>query len=764
MRKIIGFDTETYLIEPGNLTPRLVCLSLAGGEDTLSSAASLAGQLSDCLFRGPTGRAEWELLVGREDALEAFCWAAEHADILACHNLGFDLGVLSKLEPALLDLVFHWLQEGRLRCTMVRETLICIARDWLKYDPRVGPNGLKRDADKARISLWQTVLARFDTDIRGDKANLAKLKTAGVPKRQWPWRLKYDTLDGRPVVDWPPKAISYACEDASWHRRVFISQSDPMRLMEGEVVTANGDVVNEREQTQAAFAMHMMSVEGIIIDQARARKFISEVQAGVLESRAAGAKLGFIRVNACRNCKGTGYIGEVPRLVLCNECKAVPGYEAKPAPKSWSAKDSKRLKALVTHAFGGHPPMTAPSGRYPKGQVKTDSETLLASGNSLLVKYAEGSFMEKLLSTYVPILQSASSGAAINASWNVLVRSGRTSCSSPNWQNPPQRGGFRECVVARPGKVLCSCDYTGQEMVTLAQCLIDLFGEEPGFRCHMAEAINADEDLHVRFAAQMLGTSYEDLLSRYKSGDPAAVEMRQRAKPGNFGFPGGLGPETFVAYAKGYGIDLAKLDPNGDAAQAAKALKAAWMDTWPEMQRYFALISSACERSTDGRFNLVQLPTRRIRGGCTYTSGANSYFQGRGADATKAAMWNTAMECYTGYSTLWPRDGRQASPLFGCRQLAMIHDELIVEGDETKAHLWAPRLREAMVDSMRPYTPDVRVKAEEALMPRWFKKAERVTVGGKLVPWYPGLKKAKGEVSESLWLEAKREYERSNDA
>jgi hypothetical protein len=42
-------------------------------------------------------------------------------------------------------------------------------------------------------------------------------------------------------------------------------------------------------------------------------------------------------------------------------------------------------------------------------------------------------------------------------------------------------------------------------------------------------------------------------------------------------------------------------------------------------------------------------------------------------------------------------------------------------------------MSEAMVDAMRPYTPDVLVRAEPALMRRWSKAAE--LVDGKLVVW-----------------------------
>ena len=41
--RVVGFDCETDLISTGNKTPTLVCLTLAGGNDT----RDIADQLSD---------------------------------------------------------------------------------------------------------------------------------------------------------------------------------------------------------------------------------------------------------------------------------------------------------------------------------------------------------------------------------------------------------------------------------------------------------------------------------------------------------------------------------------------------------------------------------------------------------------------------------------------------------------------------------------------------------------------------------------------
>ena len=45
-----------------------------------------------------------------------------------------------------------------------------------------------------------------------------------------------------------------------------------------------------------------------------------------------------------------------------------------------------------------------------------------------------------------------------------LVRTGRTSCASPNIQQLPRSSGFREMIVATPGYYLFAIDYSAIEL------------------------------------------------------------------------------------------------------------------------------------------------------------------------------------------------------------------------------------------------------------------------------------------------------------
>ena len=129
-------------------------------------------------------------------------------------------------------------------------------------------------------------------------------------------------------------------------------------------------------------------------------------------------------------------------------------------------------------------------------------------------------------------------------------------------------------------------------------------------------------------------------------------------------------------------------------------------------------------------FVIEQLRSGRLRGGTNYCAGCNTYFQGLAADGAKNAIWEVMKECYVDVD----------SPLYGCRPVAFIHDELLVEVPEdiearTAA---ADRLAEVMVSAMEKWIPDVKIAAEPAAMTRWLKGAEEVRdEQGRLMCWEP---------------------------
>ena len=105
------------------------------------------------------------------------------------------------------------------------------------------------------------------------------------------------------------------------------------------------------------------------------------------------------------------------------------------------------------------------------------------------------------------------------------MATGRTSSVKPNLQNPPRKGGIRECFVARHGYYFAFCDYSFIELCTLAQSCLEYFGWS-----HMADAINAGLDPHLDMAASMLGIDYDEAKRRKKADDPQIAEYRQLSK------------------------------------------------------------------------------------------------------------------------------------------------------------------------------------------------------------------------------------------
>ena len=664
---VVAIDTETYLITPGILAPPLVCVSFA----TQAADGSV----------NPPG------LLAREAGLDFVEGLLADEDIhLAIHNAAFDLAVFCGERPSLIPAVFAAYDAGRIRCTKVRDQMLLNARGEMRAD---------EDGQKTGFTLSDVVQRRFSVDLSDSK---------DAPDA---WRLRYGELDGVPLGDWPDEAKTYAKDDAKWHLAVFLDQAreTPAHL------------VDEPGQTRAAFALHLMSMYGVLTDG---------VAVDALETH-----LSTVVDAANEKLKASGIL----------KGKATKKRDTGLIEVAWS-KDTLKIKGLVEAGFAGRgepAPRTGATEKFPDGQVKMDEETLRGAGHPDLLVLADSSADSKLLTTYVPALKGLDSngrqrglvlpgrGWLIQPGYNVLVSSGRTSAYQPNTQNPPRRGGVRECFVPRPGYWYLSVDYSFIELCTWAQTCIDIRGFSK-----MSEAILAGMDPHVDMGVEILRAEghpamtykdgdYDIVNKARKAGEKWAKDARQLAKAANFGLPGGLGAATFGAYAKAtYDVVISE--------EKAKDLKRIWRGKWLEADAYFSHVSSL-QMDANGQEFAVTLPrTGFVRGGCTFTSGCNTYFQGLAARGAKEAMWQIAKACYL-----------DAGPLYGCRPVLFLHDEFILEvpAEPAAAHSAAEALSTLMVAGMRTFVPDVPIKTEPSLMKRWYKDAEPVYVDGMLVPWEP---------------------------
>jgi DNA polymerase-1 len=656
----IGLDTETYLIQPGLQAPPLVVMSMVG--DLELGAALLL----------------------RDEALATVRNLLTNPDMhLVLQNAAFDMAVFAQEDATLLPLIQEAYAAGRIHCTRIREMLLHNATDGLndgESGPRVG------------FSLADIVRRRFGVDLSADKS---------APDA---WRLRYGELDGVPLSEWPTEAKRYAGDDAVWALRIWREQETQREYLED----APG-------QTRAAWCLHLMQAWGMLTEEAAVLELEERLAKRVEEANEKLLAAGLLKGKTKRD-KATGII-EV----------------------EWS-KNAARIKELVEAGFAAQDaevPRTEPSDRFPEGQIKTDEETLRAARVPELVTLADSLGDAKLLSTYVQALKGKvkkgntdqyeqrgrhipGKGWLINASWNPLVASGRTSCQKPNLQNPPRKGGVRECFVPREGHWFLSVDYSFIELCTWAQACLDIVGKSD-----MAEAIRQGLDPHVDMGVEILRAEGRDVdyaacVAARKAGEAWAKDARQLAKAANFGLPGGLGAATFVAYAHAtYGVELTE--------QQARDLKTVWRAKWSEADAYFAHVSGL--QGFGGTNFRVTLPRSGfVRAGCTFTSGCNTYFQGTAARGAKEALWLLTRACYG-----------DDPVLAGCRPVAFIHDEFILEvpAHPERAHLASERVQELMIEGMKRFVPDVPIKAEPTLMARWYKEAEPVWANGMLALWTP---------------------------
>lgn len=733
-RRFVAVDTETFLIEAGILAPELVCVSAAERVD---------GRIRLHLFDHDNGIRFFESLL------------LDDAVTLIFHNAPFDLAVFGRAAPHLMPLIFRALAIGRIADTQTREQLIMIRRGDMAFDT-VKREAKDRDDDDEDDD-------HEDEDDSGESAGWKRIKKnytlAGLIAHYLRRKLDKgeDEDDGGPrmtfaalrhvrIEQWPERHKRYAVDDAGATLEVFESQAPQSEDLPPRPLLEKYVSPDERMQVCAGFALHLCAVHGVRTDA----EAIDDLETRLLEvQRALGIKLQ--RRGLVRPKKTKGVVKLSRSLVL--------------------------IRALVSQAFAarGLPvPMSDPSKKFPQGQVSTSKETIenaaaftypaglhadnrsrWLSGLPVKIDGAEVSGIDddtfdrltrdnpaaaleplvafaqtqKILGTYVvPMKQGVS--MPMNSRPNTLVETGRTSWAAmtlkvdgkkikigANLQNFPRMPGVRECIVPRDGFLICSVDYESIELRTLAQAQLRIVG-----RSTLARRYQADPgyDPHTAFAGRMLGIDYAEAMRRKAAGDKEIKKYRQLAKAPNFGYPGGMGPDSLVNYAwKSYGLRITR--------DEAVHLRDVWFAENPEMREYFAHVTAVVEAGGARGGSFRQFGSGRVRGGCGFCDGCNGYFQGLAADGGKAALFSVSAECYTD----------PASPLFGCRPIAFIHDEILCEVHEATSHECASRIVAIMEREMARFVPDVPVRAAPALCRRWYKSAEAVYEGDRLVPWEP---------------------------
>ena len=285
--------------------------------------------------------------------------------------------------------------------------------------------------------------------------------------------------------------------------------------------------------------------------------------------------------------------------------------------------------------------------------------------------------LTKLHSTYaVGLLAAADENDRIHTDFKqAQTATGRLSSAEPNLQNIPVRTElgrlFRRLFVAPKGRVLVDADYSQIELRLLAH----VSGDET-----MLAAFHSGADVHTSTAASVFHVPKELV----------TPEMRKRAKAVNFGIMYGIGPfslsqdlgipmreakeyiETYKAHFTRIGEYLEKT--------IADATETGYTETIFRRRRYIPELRSPNK--------MTQAFGRRIA--------MNAPIQGSSADIMKIAMIRVF--------------DRLKREIPSARLVMQVHDELIVECDQSDMLLVSTILRDEMQGAANlslPLTVDV---------------------------------------------------------
>lgn len=342
---------------------------------------------------------------------------------------------------------------------------------------------VQREKQINKLTLAELVMHYFKTDISASK-------TADA------WRLRYSELDEIPISQWPKEAVDYAIDDSIWAYKLHSKQQP----------------IPQQLALKSAVYLNLMGSQGFAIDQSRVLLLEKEIWE---------------------------YL--TPRydfLVSQGFCDYMPN---RGAPR----KQMKRLREYIEN-LGIELQYTL------KGGVATSGEALAAymtqKDDDVLKAFSELSKYEKILTAYVSRLKNSEK---IYSQYSTTKNTGRTSSSgsmlfdSINIQQIPRAVesvtyDVRNCFVPRPGFKICSIDYSGLELCSAAHQLYSTLGYS-----YMREALNEGNkptDMHSKLAAKIKKVNYDDFIEHKK--EPEYKDARQKAKPINLGFPGGIGYDT----------------------------------------------------------------------------------------------------------------------------------------------------------------------------------------------------------------------------
>jgi DNA polymerase-1 len=343
-------------------------------------------------------------------------------------------------------------------------------------------------------------------------------------------------------------------------------------------------------------------------------------------------------------------------------------YEA--AGREFNIGSVKQLREVLFEELGLPVIKKTKTGASTNEQVLTE----LAIQHPLPRAILDYRSLVKLKNTYVdplPEMIHPETGRIHTSYSQTTAATGRLSSTDPNLQNIPIRTPegrrIRQAFIAPPGRVFVGADYSQVELRILAH----LCGGSGGF----ADAFAAGADVHSQTAAGLFDVP------------PEEIDRQQRtiAKAVNFG----------IVYGQSaFGLAQQLRIPRGDANTYIKRFK----KRFPEIEAYKErTLAEAAEKGYVETLLGRRRPVPDLRAGNFNARAAaervaiNTPVQGSAADLIKKAMLAV--------------DARLRDEFPGQLMLLQVHDELLLEVDESQVEAVSAMVRDEMIGAIELSVP-----------------------------------------------------------
>ncbi|MEJ5338105.1 MAG: bifunctional 3'-5' exonuclease/DNA polymerase [Aquificaceae bacterium] len=330
----------------------------------------------------------------------------------------------------------------------------------------------------------------------------------------------------------------------------------------------------------------------------------------------------------------------------------------------------KQVGELLTKKFGLDLPKTE------KGNVSTDDKVLAEhSLHPAVSELLEIRGLKKTIEKLQEIRDKLRGNRVYPEFKQIGAITGRMASMNPNVQNIPRN--LRSIFKAEEGKTFVIADFSQIELKIASEYV----GEEK-----MIQAFLQGRDLHRYTASVFLGKAEEDITK----------EERQLAKAVNFGLIYGISAKGLVEYAKTYGVDL--------SPESAQKIRDSFFNYYTSIRAWHERVKKELREFKESRGHTL---LGRPYIAHTFPDAVNYPIQGTGADLLKLSVLMFDAEAR--------RENLKASVV------NLVHDEVLVECEETQAEKVKEVLERTMKHAGRIVLKQVPVEVEVFVNKRWEK-------------------------------------------